>query len=185
MSSRRKRSVCFPRDKRKTKGVVLGEGGVRMSGMPENVLVFEKSIFECPDGFLIVHQCNTETIKSAGLAKKVFEMEPQLAYSRVGTRAPGGITIGERAVNVYGQKYPGKACSEMMRKKRLEWTKEAFETLKKHVANNNVCGLAFPFNYGCGLAGGSWIDYGAMIKDLAESVECFVWLYRVGKNNTR
>ena len=123
----------------------------------------------------IVHQTNCRyKPPGVGLAKHIFKKYP---HSDVYTcrhpwkpnteyDTPGSITIrggggtGLRGVvNLFGQNFQSKKekhvkTVEESRALRLKWFKMGLDEIRKQLPD--LKSIAFPFQIGCGLAGGDW-----------------------------
>ncbi len=121
----------------------------------------------------IAHQCNCVSNYAAGLAKDIFTRYP---YSDIYTKRlirhnPGSIEIcgdGESQrfiINMMAQVYPGKSKYDTgvdTTEKRQEY----FATCLNKIAQiHNIQSLALPAYIGCGLAGGNWDSYIAIINE--------------------
>lgn len=135
------------------------------------------SILDGTDQYL-VHQCNCQTTNSAGLARAVFDKYPASnTYVTGKARIPGTIDVikigvnDRHVVNLYGQCKPGRAKHET---RRLEWFHSGLDELATVIetepANKDrIVSVAFPYEIGCGLAGGKWTDYLRLINEFAEA----------------
>ena len=124
----------------------------------------------------LVHQCNCKTTNCLGLAKVIFTKYPDAnTYINNSTRYPGNIDIIKPIINLYGQIYPGKAKSSLndSKQNRLEYFKTGLQNIYNQLNENKEVpiNLAFPKNIGCGLAGGVWTDYQAILKEFEKNYE--------------
>jgi len=149
----------------------------------------------------LVHQCNCLTIKSHGFSELVglaFGQEadvyatrqpvPGQNLSMVETRGfPGTVTIlptnqtQVHVVALFGQWAPGSLTSPWPAKyvlfkreaetatQRERWFKMALMDLEMQLPDG--CRVAFPWQIGCGLAGGDWDTYASMIHVFAERIK--------------
>jgi O-acetyl-ADP-ribose deacetylase (regulator of RNase III) len=133
----------------------------------------------------VCHQCNCTTPNARGLAAALFGRFPYAdAYSRrKGVRSkPGTIQIcGDGAanrfiVNMFAQWSPGKPRGKDTADQRLRNFRQCLSKIAQIPALQSV---AFPFNIGCGLAGGNWNDYKAEIEAFAQRTRTDVVLYRM------
>jgi len=141
---------------------------------------------------VIVQQSNCVTLKSLGLAKSIeqrFGVNPYAgrvacsgnAADAVTSSVPGTIRLFETAAGttvacLFAQYAPGKArgysfynrlCRERGihedAQQRLDWFKQCLELLAGRLAAGTR--VAFPHGIGCGLAGGNWDTYRAMLLE--------------------
>lgn len=117
-------------------------------------------------------------MKSLGLSKALFSKFP---YSNVYNgssepRVPGTIVIrggsgGQRGVvNLFGQEKPGKPTGAESRATREGWFESGLNSLIEINSTMSLGSVAFPYGIGCGLAGGTWANYEAMITAFAQQV---------------
>lgn len=120
----------------------------------------------------IAHQCNCRTRKSAGLSSHVFKRYPYAnTYKSRYKRIPGTISVHngpgtdfQGVINMYSQDHPGKTGNET-KKQRLAWLDNCLDALKEI---EDLTSISFPYNFGCGMAGGVWVDYLKKFEDFAE-----------------
>eukprot|EP00039_Didymoeca_costata_P001750 m.54800 g.54800 ORF g.54800 m.54800 type:complete len:417 (+) comp10951_c0_seq3:180-1430(+) len=135
----------------------------------------------------IVHQTNcTSTRNPKGLAKSLFEKFPHAnTYNTSIVRTPGTISIHgtpsrdqpRAVINLYGQRSPGKPNSTESKADRETFFKAGLEAAAKISGLKNI---AFPYLIGCGLAGGDWQAYLAMLEQFAKDVHpAEVYIYRL------
>ena len=124
----------------------------------------------------IVHQCNCKTNYPKGLSKEMFKKFPSANdYKDNIKRKPGTIKVHGRVINLFGQKYPGKPRSYETKEQRIEWFKQGLDEIKKLKPNS----LAFPYQIGCGLAGGEWDEYYKILKKLENDLGILVVIYKI------
>lgn len=114
--------------------------------------------------------CNTTTRKSRGFSKAMFKRFPEAdAYSRrydpsTPESVPGTIETyhirGQVVRNFFAQMYPGRPRSERYRAQRILWFKKCLKT----AIHEGATELDVPFRMGCGLAGGHWEQYLAVLR---------------------
>jgi hypothetical protein len=120
---------------------------------------------------LIIHQTNCTSKNALGLAQSIFKMHPKAdTYSTGEKRKPGTTTIIKitdylRIANLYGQYLPGK--KEEKGYDRLSLFKSGLIDLERQIDERSLI-VAFPFNIGCGLAGGNWPDYKKEVDKFAK-----------------
>jgi len=118
----------------------------------------------------ICHQTNCTSNRALGLARTLFDAFPHAnTYStRDGSiqTVPGSIEIRENVINLNAQIYPGRISKS--RDSPLD-RRAYFETCLKRIRETVPEGssFAFPHRIGCGLAGGDWPLYLAMLKSFA------------------
>ena len=163
---------------------------------PMLVPIMEGDLLESCAAY-IVHQTNCKTKKSLGLSRAMFKKFP---YSNVydgsaDPRVPGTIVIrggsgGERGVvNLFGQCKPGKPTGAELRATREGWFESGLNALVEINSSTPLGSVAFPYEIGCGLAGGTWANYERMINEFARQVDdvevTIVRLTRTPKKKTK
>lgn len=148
----------------------------------------------------IVQQCNCVTLNAQGLAASIASRfsYADLYGKRIGRNTscatpatqdvpgtcilarPPPDSIGPVIAHLMGQIAPGKPASSARKygispgtdntKCRLEYFKSALDELADVCRQENWKVVAFPFRIGCGLAGGSWPDYLAMLQEFSNVV---------------
>jgi O-acetyl-ADP-ribose deacetylase (regulator of RNase III) len=130
----------------------------------------------------ICHQCNCTSTTGRGLAVDIFNKYPSANvykqkhklgdYSAVGT-----IDVFDaddnHVINMYAQYRPaGIESGGATRAFRKQWFKECLDDLHEYLVENarDHATVAFPYLIGCGLAGGNWSEYHALILDFAENI---------------
>lgn len=139
------------------------------------MIIYEKGnlLSEKYKDFVIFHQCNCVTKDSKGLCKTLFVAFPIANdYIRSIKRTPGTTTFHKcdsndtRVIaNAYAQRYPGfsKYDNDSI-KLRLMWFENCLLQLREYCVRENKTKIAFPEFIGCGLAGGDWDVYLALIQ---------------------
>ena len=135
--------------------------------------VFDGDIFKSVDytnnKHILVHQCNCVTNSAKGLAKIVFDIYPEANIYKIRNydiSIPGEICIIFPVVNLFGQYSPGKSNKRETKKQRLEWFKMCLFNLKDNIPDG-VEHINFPWEIGCGMGGGNWDDYFALLNEFA------------------
>lgn len=106
----------------------------------------------------IVHQVNSTTTHSKGLANKVFLKYPLANnYAPTNSNVVGQCAIFSNIVNLCGQRLPGPPRSQETKSERLEWFRQGLDDLASKVGRTSY--VAMPIRIGCGLAGGDWESY--------------------------
>ena len=126
-------------------------------------------ILEYIDSGFIVHQCNCVTRSAKGLAKKIFDKYPEAnIYSDGTVRRSGDVIIRGRIINLIGQYYPGKPkYKNDTREIRENNFNNALKKIQLIIPEHSK--IYFPYNIGCGLAGGNWNNNFNMIKLFAKN----------------
>ena len=155
--------------------------------------VVKGSLFDSPEKY-ICHQCNSVTTRGANLARSMFITYPwaDIYKDRVYMQEPspdnlpGNIIVrgngeDERyVINMIGQYYPGHAKHPDSKRDGWKARQTAFATCLSKIAEiPDLESVAFPFEIGCGAAGGDWIKYRRMIREFAEKVDAPVRVYNL------
>jgi len=135
----------------------------------------------------IVHQCNCVTIRGAGLANAIFgrfpwadvysereDLEPPLVGQMPGDIEIRGNGEDERfVIALYGQFYGGGyAISPRQIDNRLSRREMFSSGLSKIKAIPDLESIAFPWQIGCGIAGGDWEGwYEPAIEEFAREMK--------------
>ena len=137
----------------------------------------------------IVHQCNCVSKGSAaGLAYFIFEKFPwaDCYNGRMENSIPGTIQICgdgvERyVINLFGQYYPGGSWKEFAND-TAKLREEYFACCLGEILKiENLESIAFPYTIGCGIGGGDWEHYLAMLEEFAIKTEAKVKIYNIEK----
>lgn len=130
----------------------------------------------------LCHQCNCVTDYPYGLAKSIFNKYPEsnTYTNRAKPSKPGTIDVfnidnAVNIVNMYAQYLPGKYEKKNTSEVRKMWFNQCLKNLVyflKQVDSNTI--IVFPKNIGCGLAGGNWKEYLALINGFNKSVNAKV-----------
>ncbi len=150
---------------------------------PSNFIVKEGDLLKATEQY-IVHQTSCRVRRGLGLAKVIFDRFPHANVYKIKSQAwsvasvgkqhsrPGTIDVrggtggnGRGVINLMGQDHPGKRP-------------EAWEDRQIYFTWGLTCiaeieglrSVAFPHGIGCGLAGGRWRNYEAMLRDFATRV---------------
>lgn len=125
----------------------------------------------------IVHQTNTVSRGASGLAKAIFDRFPYAnIYDGSVERIPGDVIIRGNGqdqryvIGLNGQCQPGGLGVESSLDSRSKRIKYFQSGLHKIEQISNLESIAFPWNIGCGLAGGNWTVYWHMICAWANSL---------------
>ena len=123
----------------------------------------------------IAHQCNCVTKYGKGLSAALFSRFPyaDTYHTRRQPSPPGTIDVfGDGmtqrfVINMYAQYGPGRPRStDDSAAMRLQWFVQCLEQVE---AIESLQEIAFPWNIGCGLAGGQWAQYGDTLRQWAEA----------------
>jgi O-acetyl-ADP-ribose deacetylase (regulator of RNase III) len=139
----------------------------------------------------VCHQCNCVTRWAAHLAKDVFQRFPHAdVYSPripLGYRdQPGTIKISgdghdqRFVVAMFAQVYPGKSKASYANDvdsiaSRATYFKECLDKM----AETPMASVAFPWQIGCGAAGGDWGTYVDMICEFSDNTIADVTIYKL------
>ena len=138
----------------------------------------DQDIINFTESYLI-HQCNCVTNVSKGLAETIFKLYPD-ANKYIDSnfkRIPGTISVHDKIINMYAQRYPGKSkYNNDTKSQRLEWFKMGLNSLKDLP---NIKSIAVPFKIGCGLAGGDWNEYFKELEIFVEKSGINVVIYKI------
>lgn len=125
----------------------------------------------CVDGDLrfatedyICHQTNCISKSGKGLSATLFACFPEAnTYrDRKSPSKPGTIDIRGRVINLNAQFRPGKSSTEP----RLIFFRKCLDAILEQVPPGSS--FAFPYMVGCGLAGGDWSSYLALLTEFAQ-----------------
>jgi hypothetical protein len=120
-------------------------------------------LFESREQYL-AHQCNCITRRAAHLAREVFRRYPEanIYRDRAAADVPGTIDVRGRVINMLAQYRPGNVARE--RAVRETW----FQSCLLQIGDiSGLASIAFPYQIGCGAAGGDWEHYRRMIDEFA------------------
>jgi len=124
--------------------------------------IIKGDILEIKSG-IILHQVNCQKV-CGGLAGalnrkfpeafKVYFSDPRFSNERLGTCLVGQQSEGFFVFHLFGQFYPGPntdlAAVEMSLKDLPKWS--------------DGCEMFAPYQMGCGLGGGNWREYSALLE---------------------
>jgi O-acetyl-ADP-ribose deacetylase (regulator of RNase III) len=152
------------------------------------------------DTDVIVQQLNCLTTRAHGLSKSIADKwlwaDRYTQRKQIGIRncaveedrdVPGTISIlnppdgviAPIVVGLFGQYSPGKPLqydyklllsSQDTTEQREKWFSESLLALAEFVNKNKFKTIAFPYQIGCGLAGGDWYSYRTMLEEFSNSV---------------
>lgn len=145
----------------------------------------------------IAHQCNSVTTKGSNLAEAVFERfphsdiyTPRAKYNMedlpLDEEKPGKIVIKGNGIdqryviNMIGQWFPGGVKYPNSSKDGYIARQKYFKSCLKEILKiNDLESIAFPYNIGCGVAGGDWDKYEQLIDLFAKYTDADVFLYKL------
>lgn len=140
--------------------------------------IINQSLLEANTKY-IAHQCNCKSNYSAGLAKSIFTKFPYSDTYKdriyTGYNFPGRIDVlgnGEDnrfIINMYIQFWPGKPGKDIYDTNGYR-IKHLKQCLSKIAEISNLESIGFPYNLGCGLAGGNFIEYSKILETFADYV---------------
>lgn len=144
-----------------------------------SVVVKEGDILRAVEPFLL-HQCNCMSKSARGVAKSLFQRYPAANTYTTGYKRVFGTAsfhpTGENTptiINAYAQRTPGKFKSLADLEERKHTLEKILLSLPHHVKD-----IAIPWRIGCGLAGGDWNEYFAMLTRCAEIRQLRLVLYK-------
>lgn len=122
--------------------------------------------------FYIAQQCNCTSRKPMGLSSAIFKMYPEANdYVRNSHGSPGEIHVIGHVINMFAQVNPGPARrpnTNDAENNRLSYFAACLEEIQRQIPKGST--VVFPWQIGCGLAGGNWEKYQPMIESFAKSV---------------
>lgn len=156
---------------------------------------------------LIVQQCNCLTIRAHGLSQHLADVCGVNPYRRrlplrrnlavkEDRSIPGTVRVYSRSSRrpyhlacLFSQFSPGKPqmyyqdiCREHHLRddaeQRIGWFKDCLELLSQKADKLDCKTVAFPYRIGCGLAGGKWDIYSAIIEDWAQRQKFAVFIVK-------
>jgi O-acetyl-ADP-ribose deacetylase (regulator of RNase III) len=143
----------------------------------------------------VCHQCNCVTNRAAHLAATMFAAfpwaniyaersdwtDPNKAFAKPGTIEIRGNGKDQRyVIAMLAQFYPGRPRFSDSAKDGFEARKRYFSScLDRMLEIPGLQSVAFPFQIGCGAAGGDWGVYQNMIEEFAKRTKASVVCYRL------
>lgn len=139
--------------------------------------IINQSLLEANTKY-IAHQCNCITSHSAGIAKAIFDKFPYAntykdringLVDKQGTVHITGNEFENKRliINMYVQYYPGKPKAVDSYENRLNCLKKCLNLISQI---SDLESIGFPYNMGCGLAGGNFSEYFKILEIFAEHV---------------
>lgn len=154
-----------------------------MNEITEYISVTNKGLQEATEP-IIAHQANCFCTMGTGVAlalrkkwPKVYEVDCQTTkgdIKKLGTLSIASVNSTQSVYNIYSQYSYGRD--------KLYTNYQALKTgLTKlfTLANKRNCTIALPYKIGCNNAGGDWSIVYSIIKELTETYEVKVNLYRI------
>jgi len=124
---------------------------------------------------IIAQQCNCTSRKARGLAKDIIDTFPYADFysKRTKSSKPGTIKVvgspktGKRLIlAMFSQLQPGNSGEGDTSSLRETWFGRCLEKISSNI--KGLRSIAFPYKIGCGMAGGNWENYKAMIDRWAK-----------------
>lgn len=142
---------------------------------PVNVQYIDGDLLTAPVDY-ICHQCNCTSTGAAGLAAAIFSKWPEAnTYRNKISRVFGSYsyhsTVGGKVIiNLYSQHNPGRADDHGVDSypNRLNAFRRSLTSFLESNYNFGMKKIGLPYMIGCGLGGGNWADYEAIIHQIAE-----------------
>lgn len=126
---------------------------------------------------IFCQQVNCKGVMGAGLAKQIRDKYPEVyeeyreeyrvGYSELGTILPVVTHDGRVCINMYAQKEYGTDKRYTNYAAFRQCLENLNRFLQEHYVHEDV-DIAFPYNIGCGLAGGDWKIIEQLITEFAE-----------------
>lgn len=133
--------------------------------MPGRVKFIQGNFFDLENDYFLVHQCNCVSTKGKGLSRNMSLIFPGAnVFASEQQRIPGTIFIKQRVVNMMVQVYPGRSKFPT---DTVDIRLQFFKMCLKEITNHPIHKIAFPFRWGCGLAGSDWRKYLELIHHFA------------------
>lgn len=163
-------------------------------------IILNSDLLSVTDG-IIIHQCNTTTKTTKGLAKLIFKKFPyasQEVGKEIGSisvfgfdrhvqdyRHYGHVCDGIACykphmpiiVNMYAQIKPGK--NHKNKEDRLTYFKMCLDKLAEYCKDQKITNVNVPYKIGCGLAGGEWFKYKAMLQEFESSHDININIHKL------
>lgn len=151
-----------------------------LSGKPQLNLVRGDLLDATED--LIVHQVNCVSKGVChGLARQLFTKFPESdCYKRrAASGVPGTAEILGRVASLTGQFGSGDSKTAAdSHEQREKWFRGALDDLSKQAKAEGVRSVAMPWQIGCGIGGGNWDAYKAMVEEFSASSGIRVKFYQ-------
>jgi hypothetical protein len=124
--------------------------------------------------YYIAHQCNTQSKRPAGLSTHIFNKYPAANdYARNNHGPIGTIHVIDHVINMFAQIKPGKPAGALDNSiKRAEYFASCLNFIAKQLPKDAT--VVFPYGIGCGMAGGYWPTYEALLKEFSKSMNVIV-----------
>ena len=145
------------------------------------------NLFDAPERY-ICHQTNCVTNRAAQIAASMFARFPwaNIYAPRVRPDQPGTIIIKGNGkdqrfvIAMLAQYYPGSPKFPNSIKDGSAARRAYFQSCLQAVRQiPDIDSVAFPFQIGCGAAGGDWGQYQNMIEEFAKSTTARVVVYKL------
>ena len=134
------------------------------------------NILDYPAPYYIAHQCNTKSKRAAGLSTHVFNKYPAANdYARGTHGTVGTIHVMDHVINMFAQLKPGKPSGSLDNSdKRIGYFSSCLQAIATQLPKDKDVTVVFPYGIGCGMAGGDWPTYEALLKELSKSLNVIV-----------
>lgn len=146
----------------------------------------EQSMFDFEPANFLVHQCNCQNGRFAGLAEEMFWRFPWAAPTFVCKGSFGTCEYKDNpnhfnyqvrphptVVSMFAQIYPGKPNPPKdSAERRLEAFSDCLSEFAENLERYKIYSknIVFPYKIGCGLAGGCWEAYKQRIEQFADRI---------------
>lgn len=153
----------------------------------------------------IVQQGNCLAVRSHGLSKQIANRWPHsdvyAGRKPVGKRnlaqpadrePPGTMWVQGGLITFWAQWRPGKVTAPYFSrypesdppetsKQREIWFQECLDHLAEYLEGNDPWGkrIGFPHGIGCGMAGGDWLTYQAMLESFSDKTENQIYIIKL------
>jgi hypothetical protein len=124
--------------------------------------------------YYIAHQCNTQSKRTAGLSAHIFNKYPEANdYARSTQGTVGTIHVIDHVINMFAQLKPGKPAGSLDNvAKRIEYFSSCLQAIATQLPKDST--VVFPYGVGCGMAGGDWPTYEALLKEFSKTINVIV-----------
>jgi hypothetical protein len=124
--------------------------------------------------YYIAHQCNTQSKRPAGLSTHIFNKYPASNdYARGTHGTVGTIHVNDHVINMFAQLKPGKPTGSLDNSaKRIDYFVSCLQAISTQLPKDAT--VVFPYGIGCGMAGGDWPTYEALLKEFSKSINVIV-----------
>jgi len=149
--------------------------------MTTEIQIISGNILDYYNTHYIAHQCNCVSKYAKGIAKAIFDKFPATNvydHNYDNKKNLGNIIIKDKIINMFAQYYPGE---NKIKENREHYFEQCLQKISELLPQNS--NIAFPYNIGCGLAGGNWDNYYKMINLFANNnPTCNVVIIKLNEN---